>query len=272
MKSTLQRIEEIKRTGYNLDLGDAINATFENYKKIALLAGAVILLVSIVSIVVLGGFGVMILGVGAVTESFTDLSQGIPLAGTALIANLIISTIGYGLLAPVFAGIIQMARNADINEDFDFGTAFTHYKSEHFKELFLGTAIITLAGSGVSTLVQILSIESSASFIIVGSVIGWFISVLIPLFTIVMIPLIIFGKLNSIDAIKGSFVIVSKNFWIILLLVIIFLIFTMLGLIAICIGIFFTLPIYYSMQYIIYKTALPIDEVNELDEIGESRF
>ena len=32
MKSTLQRLEEIKRNGYRLDLGEAINDIFENYK------------------------------------------------------------------------------------------------------------------------------------------------------------------------------------------------------------------------------------------------
>ncbi len=165
-----------------------------------------------------------------------------------------------------------MARNADINEDFDFGTAFIHYSSEHFKDIFLATAIITLVGSIFSTLIQVISLETASGVLIVGSVIGWFISVLVPLFTIVTLPLIIFGKLNAIDAIKGSFVIVSKNFWVILLLAIVFIIFSMLGLIALCIGIFFTLPIYYSMQYIIYKTALPIEETTELDEIGMNRF
>ncbi len=272
MKSTLQRIEEIKRNGYSLDLGESINSTFENYKKIALLGGAVVLLVMIVAVVVLGGLGAVAFGAAALTETFTDMSQGVPLGSTFLIANLVISTIGYGLITPVFAGLIQMARNADINEDFDFGTAFVHYKSKHFKELFLGAAIVTLLGSAFSTFIQVISLETSAGVLIVGSIIGWFISVLVPLFTVVMIPLIIFGKLNAIEAIKGSFVIVLKQFWIILLLAIVFVLFSMLGLIALCIGIFFTIPVYYSMQYIIYKTALPIDETNELDEIGINRF
>lgn len=269
MKSTLQRLEEIKRNGYRLDLGEAINDIFENYKKIALLSGAVLLVVAVASTVVFGGFAAFFVGIASITDTFTDLSQGIPLTSTALMVNLIISIIGYGLFAPIAAGIIQMAHNASVNEDFDFSTAFMHFKTVHFKELFLSAAIVTLVGSGFSTLIQVLGLHNSGSFASVGSLTAGLISILLPLFTLVMIPLIIFGKLHAFDAIKGSFVIVSKNFWLILLLAIIFFIFAMLGIIALCIGIIFTVPIFYSMQYIIYKSALSIEETNELEEIGK---
>ena len=269
MKSTLQRLEEIKRNGYRLDLGEAINDIFENYKKIALLSGAVLLLVAIAAAVIFGGFAAFFLGIAAITQTFTDLSEGIPLTSTALMINLITSIVGYGLFAPIAAGIIQMAHNASVNEDFDFSTAFMHFRTVHFKELFLSAAIVTLIGSGFSTLIQVLGLHNSGSFTVIASFTAGLISILLPLFTLVMIPLIIFGKLHAFDAIKGSIVIVFKNFWIILLLVIIFFIFSMLGILALCIGIIFTIPVFYSMQYVIYKSALPIDEINELEEIGQ---
>ncbi len=272
MKSTLQRIEEIKRTGYNLDLGEAINAVFGNYKKIALLAGAVILLVGVAAIFVIGGAAALIIGVGTLTQSLTDYGSGI-VTSTALVANLIASVIGAGLFAPVAAGIIQMAHNAEINEDFDFGTAFMHYKTKYFKELFFGAIIITLAGSGLSTVIELVKLSNpGGSMVIAGAVAGFLISILVTLFTLVTIPLIIFGDLKAVDAIKSSFVLVSKNFWIILLLALIVIVFVFLGIIALCIGIIFTLPALYSMQYVIYKAALPIDETSELDEIGDTRF
>lgn len=269
MKSTVRRLEEIRQSGYPLDLGDAINDIFESYKKIALLAGAVILLLIIVAVVVFGGLAAVFVGVATLTETFTDLGKGVPLSSTFLLGNLVASIIGAGLIAPVSAGIIQMAHNASLNEDFDFGTAFVHYKTEYFKELFISAALITLVGSGLSTFTQILALNNP-SLMIVASIVGWFISVLVPIFTLLTIPLIIFGKLNAMEAIKGSMMLVSKNFWVILLLVIIFSIFAMLGLVALCIGIIFTLPVYYAMQYVIYKKAMPIEETNELDEIGRN--
>lgn len=272
MKSTLQRIAEINRTGYRLDLGETINDTFANYKKIALLAGAVILLVVIAAIVIVGGFAAIVMGAAAATQTFTDYSQG-ALSSTGFAINLIFSVVGAGLFAPITAGIIQMAHYAAVNEDFDFGTAFMHYKSAHFKELFLAAAIITLIGSGLSTTFQILTIHNpDSNLLAVGTVISGLIAMLIQIFTIMMIPLILFGNLNAMDAIKGSFKLVSKQFWIILLLLIIFGFFILLGFFALCIGILFTIPAIYSLQYVIYKSALPIEEKNELDEIGQNFY
>lgn len=272
MKTTLQRLEEIKRTGYKLDLGEAINDIFNNYKNIALLGGAVILLIGIVSAIIFGGAAALIFGLGEFTQTITDYRDGL-VTQTALIANFIGTVVISGLMAPVTAGLLQMAHNSANNEEFDFGTAFMHYSSKHFKELFLGAAIVALVGSGLSTGIELLKLNSlDLTVILLGSIGGSVISGLVALFTLLMIPLIIFGNLNAIDAIKGSFILVSKNFWIILLLAIIVFIGIMFGLLAICIGILFTAPAWYSFQYIIYTKALPIEEVDQLDEIGKNYF
>ena len=268
MKSTLHRIEEIKKSGYRLDLGEAINDIFANYKKIALLSGAVLLLVGLAAVVLFGGFAAVFYGLTEVTSVLTEYREGL-FSSTGLIINLVISVIAAGLFAPITAGLIQIAHNAATNEEFDFSTAFMHYKSEYFKEIFFSAAIITLVGSGFTTIFQLLNVYDPLSkMLIFATGLSGLISAFLQLFTILMIPLIIFGNLKAVDAIKGSFVLVFKNFWIILLLVIVCIVFIFLGLIAICVGIIFTIPIMYSLQYCIYKTALPIDETNELDEIG----
>lgn len=273
MKSTLQRIEEIKRNGYRLDLGEVINDTFSTYKQTALLSGAVLLVVALAAMILIGGGTAMFLGVTEFTESMTELGASGVLNSTALIIRLLGSMIFYGLVAPVGAGLIQMAHNASVNEEFDFGTAFMHYKSVYFKELFLGTVLITLIATGITTVIDFLRLSDPLGIaFIVLNIAGGLISGLIQLFSILMVPLIIFGNLNAFDAIKGSFVLVYKRFWMILLLVIMFGIFSALGFFALCIGILFTYPIIYAMQYCIYKAALPIEEVNELDEIGKNYF
>jgi hypothetical protein len=272
MKSTLQRIEEIKSTGYRLDLGEAINGIFNNYKKIALLGGALILLIAVVALVVFGGLAALVIGLDTFTKSITDFGGGV-LSSTALIINFAVTVTVTAFFAPIAAGLVQMAHNAEINEEFDFGTAFMHYKSAYFKEIFFGAAIIAVVGTGFTTLVEIIKLSyPEGSLLDVITLITSLISVLIQFFTLAMIPLIIFGKLNAIDAIKGSFVLISKNLWTIALLAIVVFIFIMFGLIAFCIGIIFTLPALYSLQYIVYKTALPIEKHNELDEIGQNRF
>jgi hypothetical protein len=272
MKSTLQRIQEIRRTGYNLDLGEVINDSFSNYKSIALLGGAVILLVAFVAIVVFGGLTALLLGVDTFTQAITDFSHGTS-SSTVLIIDLVTTVIFTALFAPIAAGLIQMAHNASIKEEFDFGTAFMHYSSEHFKELFLGAAIIALFGSGLTSIIELLKVNTSENLLTnIATAITAVISLLIQIFTLIMIPLIIFGKLKAVEAIKGSFILISKNFWTALLLFILGGIFVILGIFALCIGIIFTIPFLYSLQYIIYKKYLPIDETNEINEIGNNFY
>jgi uncharacterized membrane protein len=39
------------------------------------------------------------------------------------------------------------------------------------------------------------------------------------------------------------------------------------GIFGLCIGIFFTMPFMYSMNYVIYKTIVGIDEPSQIEEI-----
>lgn len=272
MKSTLQKVEEIKKYGYRLDIGEAISQTFENYKKIALLSGGVILLLSIIFMVIAMGI-VGVLGLAfSFTDYLTEYSAG-SFGATALLMNLAVQVVLYALLAPISAGLLQIAHNAETNRDFEFSTAFVHYKTKHFKHLFLATALIILASSGFGILMQISQLYF---FDVTLTIVLTFLSVVVSLaatiLTLLTIPYIIFGDLTAMDAIKASIITVSKRFWIILLLMIVCGICAMLGLIALCIGIFFTLPIYLSAQYIIFRNAFPMDEKDELDEIGSSEY
>jgi uncharacterized membrane protein len=86
------------------------------------------------------------------------------------------------------------------------------------------------------------------------------------------IPLIIFGKLSSIDAIKSSIIIVSKQPLILLGLIIVSLIAAIIGIFGFCIGMLFTMPFVYSMNYTIYKNIIGIDSANEIEEIDNTEI
>lgn len=272
MKSTLEQVQEIKKQGYHLDLGDVISQTFENFKKIALLSGAVIIVMTIVLLMVtLGVGGVLGLALNF-TDFFTEYSMG-NVSTTYLLVNMAVSVVGYALISPVIAGIMQMAHNAETNRDFDFSTAFSHYKTKHFKDLFIAIGIITFLSSGLGTLSQLSQLYFiDSAFSILISIFYLIFSISITVFTLLTIPFIIFGNLSAMEAIKASMTTVSKHFWMILLLVIILGICAMLGIFALCIGIFFTVPIYISGQYIIYRNAIPMEEQDELDEIGSPQY
>lgn len=272
MNFTVKKLQEIKQYGYPLDFGQVFGQAFENYKKIALIVGSIILVLIIAFTVLIGGFAGIVFGIGSVTEFFTDYSLQSN-STVLLIVNLIASVIGAALVAPLTAGLLKIAHLAESNQEFSFSTAFDYYKSSYLKDLFLSTIIITSFSALFSTTLTLIEVHFP------GSDINWLlklfsiiIGIFTPLFTFLTIPLIIFGNIAAVEAIKGSILLVRKNFWIILLLMIVGGIFSLIGIFGFCLGIFFTLPFIYSLEYIIYRNAIDFEEESEIDKIGALDF
>lgn len=263
-------MEEIREQGYHLEFGIALDQTIQNYKKIILYAGLVALVLVIVFYsAVAAGAGVLI-GLGAVTESLSGISPNGLTAGQQMVA-LAIKVGGAVLIAPVLAGIVNMAHLAETGRDFSFSTPFEMYKSRFVKELMLSTLLITFVTQGVNALMDMLNAADDGLSVNLIALSGYLFSLMLTLLTFLTVPLIIFGELNALDAIKGSITLVSKNFWIILgLSLTVLLGATLLGIVALCIGIVFTLPVWYSFTYIVYRTAVSIEGHSEIDEIGQS--
>ena len=252
------RIEEIRRTGYTLDFGDVFNKTIENYKQIAVNAGiAYILFLVIMAGVGLAAFS-MIWGFSSMTETLAGFNvQNFSAVGT--IIYILISSLFGGLTAPFTAGIIKMSHCAATKQDFSIGTAFEYYKSTYFKEIFIAAVIIALFTNGASVGLQQLGLPFVA---IVPSCI-------IALLCVLTIPLIIFGQLTAVEAIQASVMLVPKQIFTIIGLLIVSIIIACLGFIGFCIGLFFTMPFLYACYYCIYDEIIGTEFKSELDEIGE---
>lgn len=258
MQNVNEKIAAIQEHGYEIDFSTIFNKAIENYKKIALIAGlAFIVFGAIISIFFLGGFAA-IWGFSTITENMSQLEPKNFSGTTVLIYTLSIS-IFTGICAPFSAGILKMAYNAGKNEEFSLATAFEYYKTSYFKNLFIATTVVSIFSLGISTVLE------SSGIRFVGTVLSYIISFL----NFLTIPLIIFGKLSAFESIKGSFIIVSKQVFVLLGLLIVSTIMTCLGLIGFCIGIVFTLPFMYSMYFVIYNEIIGIDEKSELEAFLE---
>lgn len=271
MKSTAEKLIEIEENGYPLDFGTVFNQAFENYKKIALLVGGVILVLIFVFTLLVGSIGGLVFGISSLTSFLTDLKPSSSTSSITII-TLLVGVIGAALVAPLTAGLLKIAHLAENGHEYGFGTAFDYYKSHYLKEIFTATLIISLFSSGLESVFTILK-ENYTSGNLKGILIfvNFIMNVSIGLLTLLTIPLIIFGDLSASAAIRGSIVLVKKRFWVILMLLFIgFIGAFVIGIIALCIGIFFTLPFIYSLEYIIYRNAMALEESNELDEIGNS--
>jgi uncharacterized membrane protein len=95
---------------------------------------------------------------------------------------------------------------------------------------------------------------------------GVVVNLLFSFMTFLTVPLIVFGDLKPLDAIQGSITVVSKQFFILLGLLIVAGLFCMLGIFALCIGIVFTMPIISAITYSIYATAIDDEEPENAEE------
>jgi len=251
------RLAEIKSNGYQLDFGNVFEHAFENYKKIALYAGLVFFVFTIVFAILFSMGLISSIGVKNMEEfnnnikNFESLKLNIliPLqAGFILFAS---------LMAPFTAAFFKMADCGEKGEEFHVSTMFNYYKAPYFWNIFIATLFISILSAGLSMLLEISGIQ----------LIGNLISLTISSLTFLTIPLIIFGKLKAIDAIKSSIIIVSKQPIILLGLLVVAIIAAFVGLIGFCIGMFFTYPFIYSMTYAIYNSIIGIETEDELEPL-----
>jgi len=252
------RIEEIKASGYQLDFANVFNLAFENYKKIALYAGSLLLVFSVIVFAIIATIIISIFGIAELTimmnpenlkpETISDNFMLIYMLGGILLSCLI---------SPFTAGLIKMAYCAERDEEFHVSTIFEYYRAPYFKELIIATLLLSSLSSGLATALNYAGIQ----------LLGSLINITVSFFTILTIPLIIFGDLKAIDAISSSFAIVLKQPFVLLGLVFAAGIGSMVGFIGCCIGIFFTLPFLYSMYYAIYNEIIGFEFGNEYQEL-----
>ena len=255
MRTTKEKIEEIKNNGYQLDFANVFNMAFENYKKIAIYAGLMIFVFSILLGIIAAGVVIYTFGISGMNEQFLDNLKNENFTGISLLIYFISAIFLTCLLSPFPAGLIKMAHCAEKDEEFHVSTVLEYYRAPYFKELVVSTLVISV----VSTLLSSLFDYTGIKFI------GSLFSMILSFFTFLTIPLIIFGDLKAIEAIKSSVIIISKQPLTLLGLIIVSIIASMVGFIGCCIGVFFTLPFMYSMYYAIYVSILGIDSKNEFE-------
>lgn len=256
------RIEEIKATGYKLDFANVFNHAFENYKKIALYAGSMILifyfvLFSIIATIIISIFGIATLTTMLSPENLKteNVSENFILIYT--LGGILLSS----LISPFPAALIKMAYCAERDEEFNVSSIFEYYKAACFKELFIATLLISAISSVIAMVLDYSGVQ----------LIGSLTTISISFLTIFTIPLIIFGDLKAIHAISTSFTIVLKQPLTLLGLMIVAIIASMVGFIGCCIGIFFTLPFLYSTYYALYNEIIGFDQEDEDQEIINSQ-
>lgn len=206
--------------------------------------------------------GIMIayFGAEAMTKDFIQNFENQQLTALQLVIQTGAVSFVAGITAPFGAGFLKMADSADKDVEFNVSTIFSYYKAPHFGQIFVAAFIPALLGTALATLIE------SSGVLFVGNII----SLAVSYFMYLTVPLIVFGNLGAIDAIKSSIIIVTKNPLNIFAFFIIGFLGSMVGLIGCCVGIIFTVVFNSSMIYATYFAIFGTEseEEDSIDSIG----
>lgn len=240
------------------DIGRIIDESFSLFKKTVWISGVGVFLLSlfvlpITMIVIFKAMDISSL------EEFVKMSPTLGEDMNYLLINAAIGIPLAGFTAIITAGFYKINHLANQDKEFGLNNLFDYFKGPHLMNLFtcgLLTALYSdILGLGLIYL----------KLPIVATLIQLFIAFLF----ILSIPLIIFENQNVLQAMSNSSKLAMKHPFTIILCLVFGLIIAMLGIFAICIGIFFSIGYIYTMNYTLYNSIIPIETKNAFDEIGQ---
>ncbi|WP_136668107.1 hypothetical protein [Flavobacterium sp. H122] len=232
-----------------LSFETTLDRSFEVYKKTFLIAGIAFLLLTVVLLMMFMTGVNFFFGFENFAEKMKTFNpEELSTEGTLMyFGGLSLIVI---LIAPFNAGILKIMKDADEGqEEPTISSLFYYINSKYFIPIVTTTIVLSLFGFILN-----IGLEKSIGGSSFGKVISMLISIAFSVLTLIALPNVIFKDMNPSEAIINSITNCSRNFLKILLLMIIALIIGYLGIIGLCIGIFFTFPIYFAMQYAIFKS------------------
>ncbi len=259
------KIKEKIEKGYSLDLGKLIEDCFEIYKKTFLIAGLGLIIVGIVVAILYAFLFMALMGVSNIADWAIEM-QNLKLEKSYLLGSFFVGVVFAALIAPLNAGFFKLCLLAKKNQELNLGVIFEYYNSKYVKDIIIGAIIISISSSLISTIFQFFPL-SITGFLF--QIIGFGIQIIITVLTILFLPLVIFANQNYGEALQNSVKLVAKKPFHIVLALFIAFIGMFLGLIALCIGMFFTIPIYIAMIFSIYDNVVGFEESSVIDEIGQ---
>lgn len=239
------------------DIGRLIDESFATFKKTVWVMGVGMLLLTVVGIVLSMVVFSFSLGINSL-EQFIQESRYLQHDTTYLLVNAGLGIVMAGLMAPITAGFYKINHLANTNQEFSIGTLFEYYSSSYLKELIVYGILVALITNVIALGLSYLDMTFIAAIF----------QIIIAFLFIFGIPLIIFENHNATEAITYSSKLALRNPITIILSFLFALLIALLGIIAICIGIIFTIGYIYTMNYTLYNSIIPIENKNPLDEIG----
>ncbi|AMA49075.1 hypothetical protein [Flavobacterium covae] len=236
------------KTLKKIDLYQIIKQSIELYKKNILLVGLVFFILTIVLVSLLNiGFKTLYKGDDLLEYLKHFNPEKFSIKDKLLYLSVL--TMIIALVAPFNAGILKMMKDTQENNKVGINTFYYYINSPYYFSILLVTLLVSGFGLFFNTTLEVLIKDHT-----IKNFISFFISISTSILTFTALPNVIFSNLKPIEGIKKSIKDCFLNFGKVFLLITISVILGYLGFFAFCIGIFFTFPFYFAIQYKVYDT------------------
>ncbi|MCC9043138.1 hypothetical protein LNQ81_10680 [Myroides sp. M-43] len=146
----------------------------------------------------------------------------------------------------LIAGFYKVNAEVSLGKVPSFLNSFKYFFSIKGLYVFIAHLLIAIVFMGITIPLKMMNLE------MVSMAINWIVSTL----TIFTIPLIIFGHLNPITALKNSIMVVNKQPIPIILTIILNYFFLISGLLFFVVGMLFVLPYLFAVYFVLYKQVI----------------
>ncbi|MDM1519323.1 hypothetical protein [Myroides odoratimimus] len=242
-------LDNIKQNSFALAPFQVMSEAFNYYRKTFLLVITTLLLTffaaTLLGSLILSQFVTLDPNQDVLQEQIQEMTRQLtepPFFYYYLVSFAIFSALGSILIG----GFYKLNAQVHLNEVPSFFNAFKYFFNIKGLYIFISHLLISLVFMAITIPLKLQNLE------MVSMAINWIISTL----TIFTIPLIIFGHLKPIAAIKNSTMVVNKQPIPIILTIILNYFFLISGLLFFVIGILFVLPYLFAVYFVLYKQVI----------------
>lgn len=245
----MNKIQQKIENGYNIDGNKIYDDTFNIFKKMAIPAGAILFMISMILV---GVYMIMLFSLfndPTEIQTFFESLALLQLSPEILAYYILVSAIINAIASIFGAGFIKMASDVYHNDLPRFSTAFSYFTKIEGLKVFAFSLILQIIFSSIS-----LGLESIGL-----SLVNYFVLILLHLLTLLVVPFIIFDKMPIFKAISSSISLINQKPFKIMTYLILLGALSLAGLFMFVIGVIFTLPLLYCFNYSIYENIVNKD-------------
>lgn len=260
LKSNLDRINN---QGVDLSFDQILDQGFKSWKKITLpVAGVYFIFAIFIPLLFLA---LMPLIYGVSMGEFMDVAKDNPeyfqqhsMSTSGFIGIQVFTLIVMLAFTPISVGVMKMAYSAMVGKPVVFSDVFTFYKAPYFVRLIGFSLLFSFLPS--------LLIGAIALVFPPLAFASYFVNILVAIFLIFSPGLIAFGDASIMDAVKISLKVATQKVGLIIGILLISVLFQLLGAMACCIGMLFTISFLHSLQMSMYREIFMRGDMDNVPE------